>query len=119
MGMLHGQFEIVDEPQVAANSPTPAGGETGSPRPSGAGIEQPSAPKDQRARADENGVPPAAYTIVAGDTFSKIAMRFYGDATKWRSIAKANPSFEAKKLKIGQVISLPNPAETGKMQKAH
>ena len=30
------------------------------------------------------------YTVVAGDTLSKIAKREYGDATKWHAIYEAN-----------------------------
>jgi len=30
------------------------------------------------------------YTIVAGDSLSKIAKHFYGDANKWRQIFEAN-----------------------------
>jgi nucleoid-associated protein YgaU len=49
------------------------------------------------------------YTVVAGDSLSKIAKREYGDASKWRRI------FEANRDKIqnpdlihpGQVLNLP------------
>ena len=30
------------------------------------------------------------YTVVRGDSLSKIAKRFYGDATKWPRIHEAN-----------------------------
>jgi len=30
------------------------------------------------------------YTIVSGDSLSKIAKHFYGDASKWRQIFEAN-----------------------------
>jgi nucleoid-associated protein YgaU len=30
------------------------------------------------------------YTVVAGDSLSKIAKKFYGDANKWRVIFEAN-----------------------------
>jgi nucleoid-associated protein YgaU len=50
-----------------------------------------------------------SYTVVAGDSLSKIAKREYGDASKWPSI------FEANRDKIqnpdlihpGQVLTLP------------
>src|SRR5208283_2796268 len=111
MGMLHGQLEVVDERRVATNSPIPEGGETGSPltpKASAHAIVQPSATRDQLSLAAESKPIPEIYAIVAGDTFAKIAVHFYGDATKWREIAKVNPLLDAKKLKIGQVISLPN-----------
>lgn len=52
------------------------------------------------------------YTVVSGDSLSKIAKREYGDAGKWRAI------FEANKDKIsnpdliqpGQVLTLPRDA---------
>ena len=31
-----------------------------------------------------------SYTVVAGDSLSKIAKRFYGDASKWTRIHEAN-----------------------------
>ncbi|HYC30758.1 MAG TPA: LysM peptidoglycan-binding domain-containing protein [Gemmatimonadales bacterium] len=36
--------------------------------------------------------PPAdqTYTVVKGDSLSKIAKRFYGDAQQWRKIYEAN-----------------------------
>jgi nucleoid-associated protein YgaU len=34
--------------------------------------------------------PPERYTVVAGDSLSKIAKRFYGDAQQWRQIYDAN-----------------------------
>ena len=34
--------------------------------------------------------PPQTYTVVAGDSLSKIAKRHYGDANKWPRIYEAN-----------------------------
>ncbi len=34
--------------------------------------------------------PPERYTVVAGDSLSKIAKRYYGDATQWKRIFEAN-----------------------------
>ncbi|HUB65151.1 MAG TPA: sulfite exporter TauE/SafE family protein [Methylocella sp.] len=119
MGMLHGQFEVVDESQVAANSPIPAGGVTDSslpPRPSAVTTAQPPATPDQLSLAAESR--PETYTIVAGDSFAKIAIHFYGGAAKWREIAKANPHLDPKKLKIGQIVSLPNSPAMVRMEKA-
>ena len=46
-------------------------------------------------RADAASAPNVAdrqktYTVVAGDTLSKIAKREYGDASKWHAIYEAN-----------------------------
>ena len=47
------------------------------------------------------------YTIKKGDTFIGLARRLYGDETKWKDIAQANPSLDPRKLMIGQEIILP------------
>ena len=60
--------------------------------------------KESKGKADFSDVrsgssstaPPAqstpyrTYTVVAGDSLSKIAKREYGDASKWRAIYEAN-----------------------------
>ncbi|MBN7756788.1 5'-nucleotidase C-terminal domain-containing protein [Nitratireductor aquimarinus] len=47
------------------------------------------------------------YTIARGDTLWEIARAQYGDATKWRDIADANPQMDPGRLKVGMVITLP------------
>jgi nucleoid-associated protein YgaU len=41
-----------------------------------------SAPRPEKA--------PRTHTVVAGDSLSKIAKKFYGDANKWKLIYEAN-----------------------------
>lgn len=48
-----------------------------------------------------------SYTVVAGDTLSKIAKRFYGDANHYHAIAKASGISNPDLIKVGQVITLP------------
>lgn len=40
--------------------------------------------------APEPGKPDQTYTVVAGDSLSKISKHFYGDANQWRRIFEAN-----------------------------
>jgi len=47
------------------------------------------------------------YTVVSGDTLSKIAKRFYGDANKYHDIAKASGIDNPDKINVGQVVTLP------------
>lgn len=47
------------------------------------------------------------YTVVSGDTLSKIAKRFYGDAGHYNAIAKASGIDNPDKINVGQVITLP------------
>lgn len=57
---------------------------------------------------------PKSYTIIRGDTLTAIAVKFYGDGTKYKEIADANPSITDPNLIItGDVITIPDlvPAE--------
>ncbi|MFN0085432.1 MAG: LysM peptidoglycan-binding domain-containing protein [Blastocatellia bacterium] len=48
-----------------------------------------------------------SYKVVSGDTLSKIAKRFYGDATHYKQIASANGIDNPDLIKVGQEIKLP------------
>ena len=50
------------------------------------------------------------YTVVAGDSLSKIAQREYGDASKWRAIHQANRESipNPDLIHPGQVLVLPS-----------
>jgi LysM repeat protein len=47
------------------------------------------------------------YTIQSGDNLSKIAKRFYGDASKFSDIARANGVDDPDRIQVGQNLSLP------------
>ncbi|AXC11487.1 LysM domain protein [Acidisarcina polymorpha] len=47
------------------------------------------------------------YTIKSGDNLSHIAQRFYGAASKYSEVAKANGIADPDKIKVGQTINLP------------
>jgi len=50
------------------------------------------------------------YTVVSGDSLSKIAKNHYGDAAKWHQIYDANKGIigsNPDKIEIGQVLTLP------------
>ena len=49
------------------------------------------------------------YTVVSGDSLSKIAKREYGDATKWQAIFEANRDKlkDPDRIYPGQVLTLP------------
>ena len=51
--------------------------------------------------------PAGTYTIQRGDTLIAIAARFYGDASQWSVIARANPKADPRRLRVGQEIKLP------------
>ena len=49
------------------------------------------------------------YTVVKGDTLSKIAKSMYGDANKWRRIYEANTDIikNPDVIRPGQVLKIP------------
>lgn len=51
----------------------------------------------------------ASYTVISGDTLSKIARRYYGDATQWPRIFEANRDVLKNPDRIypGQVLRIP------------
>jgi nucleoid-associated protein YgaU len=51
---------------------------------------------------------PGIYTIERSDTLAKIATKLYGAPKKWTAIVKANPGLNPNRLKVGQVINLPD-----------
>ena len=65
------------------------------------------------ASSTARNVPTAAqsYTVVKGDSLSKIAKRFYGDPGKWRKLYEVNKQVVGSNpdlIKPGQVLSLPS-----------
>ncbi len=51
-----------------------------------------------------------SHTVQAGETFSTIAASTYGNAAYWPHIARANPNIDSRRLKVGMVLVLPDPA---------
>ena len=60
-------------------------------------------------------VEPAAqtYTVISGDSLSKIAKHFYGEANKWRRIFEANRDIikDPDLIQPGQVLKIPSESE--------
>lgn len=65
--------------------------------------------KANTGRPDER-VPPAAYTLAAGDSLWKVAQNVLGDGSRWREIQKLNGISDAqlKSLPVGMVLKLPS-----------
>jgi LysM repeat protein len=110
-----------EEPSVEPSEPpaTPAA-EEGAPESPDLAATTPEAPPSPAAEEPAPAVEtpaatgaPGTYTIAPGDTLAKIAARLYGDATRWRVIANANPGLNPNRLLIGQVIKLPAAKQTG------
>jgi nucleoid-associated protein YgaU len=52
-----------------------------------------------------------SYTVVSGDSLSKIAKNHYGDAAKWHQIYEANKAIIGSNpdhIEVGQELTLPS-----------
>lgn len=59
------------------------------------------------AYAQKAGEQTQTYTVQRGDTLSKLAQNFYGDAHRYQLIQKANNIAEANRIWVGQVLVIP------------
>jgi nucleoid-associated protein YgaU len=69
-------------------------------------------PREEEERGQAQGgfdVEVRSYTVVAGDSLSKIAKREYGDAQKWKQIYEANRDKikDPDLIYPGQVLNIP------------
>ncbi len=75
------------------------------------GKEEPVLPKanPQAAPTPASAAAPREYVIKSGDTLSKIAKQYYGNANDWKKIFEANTSTikDANKIFPGQKIIIP------------
>ena len=62
--------------------------------------------KEDYRQAPRSGT---SYTVKAGDTLSKIAEKYYGDAAKFEVIFEANKDIlkSANEIKVGQELKIP------------
>jgi len=104
MGMLHGDFEVIEPPPAATAQPEIA---ANPPPESAEGITPPN------AVAPSSPAGASSYTIVSGDTLRGVAFKLFHDARRWRDIAAVNPGLDARRLRPGQVIKLPEAPNEG------
>jgi LysM repeat protein len=64
---------------------------------------------DVRSEVSSTADAATNYTVVAGDTLSKIAKQFYADASAWKHIFAANRDqlSDPDKIKPGQILKIP------------
>ncbi len=51
--------------------------------------------------------PDQSHVIAPGDSLWNIALKYYGDGTKWKMISEANPGINLDDLKIGSTLKIP------------
>jgi nucleoid-associated protein YgaU len=79
---------------------------------SGSSTSAPAAPDFSNVQAGSSTTAPAAaqtYTVVSGDTLSKIAKKFLGNANHWKEIFDANRDQISNPdlIRVGQVLKIP------------
>lgn len=62
---------------------------------------------DFEIQMTQTGPDAQPYTIASGDNLSKIAEKFYGHASKYGEIAKANGISNPDHIQVGQSIQIP------------
>jgi LysM repeat protein len=60
-----------------------------------------------KAKQDAANKTAKSYTVKKGDTLWDLAVKYYGDGTQWKKIAKANGVKDPKKLQIGTKLKIP------------
>jgi LysM repeat protein len=96
---LHAEINVVPQASQAKSAPAPP-------------------PAHQAPVTPVSGTKPAApaeqtYTVVKGDTLSKIAKEFYGNANEYMKIFNANRNQlnDPDKIQVGQVLKIPAKSE--------
>ncbi|MER9305088.1 5'-nucleotidase C-terminal domain-containing protein [Mesorhizobium sp. M0496] len=49
----------------------------------------------------------SSHVIVAGDTYWDLAVKAYGDGTRWKVISGANKGYEPRRLPVGATLTIP------------
>jgi nucleoid-associated protein YgaU len=106
--------QTVAQPDASSSSPTPSNIPAGVSDPESpvanapVGSNVPSVGTTESANRATTLTPSArSYTVQAGDNLAKIAESVYGSQRYWKNIVDANPGIDASRLKIGQVLNLP------------
>jgi CrcB protein len=117
IGMLLWRGGPFETPQAAANKTSApyaplanasANGEQAAASRDGARLPATAASEQGLSEKHAASVDAPTYTVAAGDTLASIAKDHYGEASRWRDIAAANPRLDPRRLRIGQRIALPS-----------
>jgi nucleoid-associated protein YgaU len=104
-----GGVGLADEPALPASSdPEPAAAGTAQPSVTETASDAAARTVAQAPQAPEPSKPAfTEHTIQSGDTYSSLAVRYLGHARHANRIAEANPTLEARRLRVGAVVKIP------------
>ena len=69
----------------------------------------PAAPTPPTDRTAADARPAVTHTVAKGDTLMKLAVKYYKDQNKWRTIQQANKGVSV--LQVGQKLTIPPPPD--------
>lgn len=69
-----------------------------------------SASEQVNAPAPAPGDAARTHEVASGENLSSIAQKYYGDASLFSLIQNANPTVDSRRLRVGQVLNIPNRA---------
>ena len=99
MGMLQGEFEVVDA------TDRPAEDVRNAPAPEAAGV--------RRAPAPAHHAEAQSYVVRPGDSYARIAAKLLNDPKRAKDVAAANPGVDPRRLRPGQILHLPSEGNCG------
>jgi len=94
-------------PSLAATRPEAPGADFSEPSQERQWSEPPRQATVPLSEDRSNRRPGDLYTVARGDTFTSIAAVHFGSADDWQAIAAANPTVDPLKLRVGQVLKMP------------
>lgn len=101
--------EALPAPETAAPAEAPKAENSAHPaaEPKDAAAPAPAASEVKAETKADDNLEFTFYTVKAGDSLSKIAKEFYGDARKYDIIIKANGITDPAKVRIGTKLQIP------------
>ncbi len=75
--------------------------------PAAPAASEPATPEPAPAAAEAGQPAETSHVVVAGDTLWDLAVKAYGDGTRWREIAEANSAYRPRRLPIGATLQIP------------
>lgn len=102
-------FGFNGNPPVVTETPTPGARTAELQVPEGSSDSTPQTPPADPGVTAADGMPSTrTHEVAAGETLSAIAEKYFGDPNLYPLIEKANPRLDARRMKVGQKLLIPD-----------
>ncbi|MER9295509.1 5'-nucleotidase C-terminal domain-containing protein [Mesorhizobium sp. M0621] len=98
--------DIANTPPAVSTETAPAAPAEPAKPAEAAPAPAPAAPAEP-AKPAEAASAESSHIIVAGDTYWDLAVKAYGDGTRWKVISGANKGYEPRRLPVGATLTIP------------